>query len=88
MFFWLFIYSMCVACISWTVTKTKIFKPIREKLGWEVLKCPYCLSFWVALLFAPIGDGALFWFYSWLSIVWLAAFQYSILALIWKHADF
>lgn len=90
---------MAVACLSWTITKTKAFKPLRKKLKWEVLECPYCLSFWVALPFAfllvnpMILNFSLFYyvflaFINELLLVWLAAFQWSLLAMAWKKLKY
>jgi len=49
--------SLCVSTISITITKTRIFLPLRHwahKQGWwlgTLLSCPYCLSHWVSGFF-------------------------------------
>jgi hypothetical protein len=47
---------LAIAAIATTITKSVLFKPLREFLGWRVLKCPYCLIHWLAIsvvLFTP-----------------------------------
>lgn len=53
----LVIISMAVSVISLTVTKTKVFKPMRawikersEFFG-ELFSCPYCFSFYPSIAF-------------------------------------
>ena len=54
------IIALAVSPISFTITKTKIFKPIRSwafsknKFLGELLECPYCSSHWISLLFCII----------------------------------
>lgn len=43
--------SAAIAVISMTVTKSVLFKELRDYLGWRVLKCSYCFSHWVAFAF-------------------------------------
>ncbi len=51
------IVASAVGTISLTVTKTKIFKPLREWIKTKsaflggLFECPYCFSFYVAALF-------------------------------------
>lgn len=45
----LIILALAVSSISYTITKSVLFAPIRNKLNWRILKCCYCLSHWVAL---------------------------------------
>lgn len=61
--FWLFILSMVVASISWTVTQEEIFREPREfcaekskncegifkRKFFYVFTCEYCFSHWVTL---------------------------------------
>jgi len=62
--YYLVILSMTTSVISLTVTKTKVFRPLRlwidpslgiedaKKSFWgELFSCPYCFSFYPALLF-------------------------------------
>lgn len=46
--------SMCVSTVSFTITKSKFFSPLRnwvnkrnERLG-SLLSCSYCMSHWAA----------------------------------------
>lgn len=55
--FYLFLLSMCVSTISFTITKSRFFSPLRnwvfmrnERLG-KLLRCTYCMSHWVAAFF-------------------------------------
>jgi hypothetical protein len=62
--FWLFVLSMIVASIAWTVTQEEIFREPREfceekskncknifqRKFFYVFTCEYCFSHWVALL--------------------------------------
>ena len=58
--------ALATSAISITIGKGKVFNPLREALGkrtkqrgrhfitsklLELLKCPYCLSHWIAALF-------------------------------------
>lgn len=52
--------SMCVSTISLTITKSRIFSPLRfwvvkrnERVG-SLLSCPYCISHWVAAFFVVL----------------------------------
>ncbi|WP_373855435.1 DUF1360 domain-containing protein [Desulfocucumis palustris] len=52
--------AMCVSTISLTITKSKVFSPLRnwvikrnEKLG-SLLSCPYCMSHWVATFYVIV----------------------------------
>jgi hypothetical protein len=48
--------AFVVSCISFTITWTSIFRPIREKIGsWhpkldELMHCPWCFSHYVAFI--------------------------------------
>ncbi len=44
----LIILALAVSSISYTITRSVLFAPIRKKLNWRVLKCCYCLSHWIA----------------------------------------
>jgi len=47
--------ALAVSVASVTLTKGKVFAPLREKVkGWsswwgELINCPYCISHWFAL---------------------------------------
>ncbi|NUO09969.1 MAG: DUF1360 domain-containing protein [Candidatus Brocadia sp.] len=80
--------SFVIASISFAVTETKIFKPMREWvkgknafLG-ELISCGYCFGYWVAFALVAIYQPrlyALWWlpdyFFTAIVIAWLAAFQ-------------
>lgn len=54
--------SLAVMCIANTVSRERLFKPLRDRIGgketWRgyLLTCPYCLSHWLAFVFVPIFD--------------------------------
>lgn len=61
--YYLVILAMAVSVISLTVTKTKVFKPLRtwiksknEFLG-ELFSCPYCFSFYPSVLFLMLYES-------------------------------
>lgn len=48
---------MCISTVSFTITKSRFFSPLRdwfirrnERLG-KLLRCTYCMSHWVAAFF-------------------------------------
>ncbi|MDR4498756.1 MAG: hypothetical protein MRK02_12680 [Candidatus Scalindua sp.] len=58
--------SFVTASISFTLTETKIFKPMREwaksknALVEELVSCGYCFGHWVAFSFVAIYQPKLF----------------------------
>lgn len=56
----LLLVSTLVMGIAHTITKERIFKPLRDRLGgketWAgyFVSCPYCVSHWVAFLVVPL----------------------------------
>lgn len=54
--------SLAVMCIANTVSRERLFKPLRDRLGgkssWPgyLLLCPYCLSHWLAFALVPVFD--------------------------------
>jgi H+/Cl- antiporter ClcA len=58
--------SFVTAAISYTVTETKLFRPLREWLQrknsflGELISCGYCFGFWVALVITIIYRPRLF----------------------------
>lgn len=54
--------SLAVMCIANTVSRERLFKPLRDRLGgketWRgyLLTCPYCLSHWLAFVLVPVFD--------------------------------
>jgi hypothetical protein len=57
-----FLVSLAVMCIANTVSRERIFKPLRARLGgkdtWAgyLISCPYCLSHWLAFALVPLFD--------------------------------
>lgn len=57
-----FLVSLAVMCIANTISRERIFKPVRDKLGgkdtWAgyLISCPYCLSHWLAFGMVPLFD--------------------------------
>jgi len=83
--------SFVTASISFTVTETKLFLPLREWMKkrnafvGELISCGYCLGHWVAFGLVAIYRPRLFhawWlldsFLTALVIAWFAAFQWAL----------
>ena len=45
----IFILASAVGTVSMTISKSVLFKPIRNKI--KNLECPYCIGHWIALWF-------------------------------------
>ena len=84
--------SLVTASISFTVTETKLFLPLREwmntrsALAGELFSCGYCFGHWVALGLVAMYRPRLFvawWPFDYvltaLVIAWLAAFQWALM---------
>jgi hypothetical protein len=84
--------SFVTASLSFTVTETTVFMPLREwakrknSLFGELLSCGYCFGHWVALALVAIYRPRLFelwwlldYFLTALVIAWLGAFQWIIM---------
>jgi hypothetical protein len=84
--------SMANASISFTVAETKLFKPLRERVGGhsaflgELFSCGYCLGHWTAFALVAIYRPRLFeigflldYFLTALVLAWLSAFQWVLL---------
>lgn len=75
----LFFVSAVVMCISYTITKERIFRALREKLGGRetflgwLFSCPYCMSHWVAFVIVPL-TGA-----EYLKIPWRWGFAATLI---------
>ena len=84
--------SFVAASISFTISETKLFKPLREwvkkkhsVLG-ELLFCGYCFGHWGAFALVIIFRPKLFE-YWWMAdylltvlvIAWLSAFQWALM---------
>lgn len=84
--------SFITASISFTVTETKLFMPIREWVKrrnvffGELISCGYCFSHWVAFALVAIYRPRLFeswwlmdYFFTAIVIAWLGALQWGLM---------
>jgi hypothetical protein len=85
--------SFVTASISFTVTETKLFAPLREwargkeTLVGRLLSCGYCLGHWVAFALVAIYQPRLFqrhwlldYFLTALAIAWIGAFEWAAMS--------
>jgi hypothetical protein len=92
--------SLVTASVSFTVTETKLFKPMREWVriksvwGGDLVSCGYCFGHWVALALVIIYQPQLFqcWYLldlllTALVVAWLAGFQWALLCLLMLKAQ-
>ena len=93
--------SFVTACISFTITETKLFEPLRNWLENQstflakLFNCDYCLGHWVAFLLVAIYQPRLLnsffflidYFFTALVIAWLSAFQGIVLCYLMKKAE-
>lgn len=84
--------SLVTASLSFTVTETKLFLPLREWakrknsfLG-ELLSCGYCFGHWVAFALVATYQPRLFhswwlldYFLTAIVIAWLSAFMWALM---------
>lgn len=91
--------SIVTASISFTVTETKLFMPVREWvkkrnafLG-ELLSCGYCFSHWIAFALVAIYRTRLFeswwlldYFLTALVIAWLSGIQWATMGWLMEKA--
>ncbi len=92
--------SIVTASISFTITETRVFKPVRELvksknsfLG-ELFSCGYCFGHWVAFALVAICQPnfletwwLLDYFFTALVIAWLSAFQWIVMCLLMEKAE-
>lgn len=91
--------SLVTASISFTVTETKLFLPVREWIKKrnlfveELLSCGYCFSHWIAFVLVAIYRPKLFdfwwlldYFLTALVIAWLAGFQWVVMCWLMDKA--
>lgn len=73
------IVAIAIAAASITLTRARIFKPLRDRamnsnyLLFKLVSCPYCMSHWLAAVFVPWTlftitdivwlDGLMTWFF-------------------------
>lgn len=84
------------ASVSYSVTETKLFRPLRQRirarsafLG-ELFSCGYCLGHWVAFSLVAIYQPRLFeswwllldYFLTALAVSWLSAVQWVLMCLL------
>ncbi len=87
--------SFVTASISFTVTETKLFKPLREWLKkkssflGDLFCCGYCLGHWVAFVLVAIYKPKLFefwwlldYFLTAIVIAWLSGIQWALMCLL------
>lgn len=93
--------SFVTACISFTISETKLFEPLRNWLETKItflgklFNCGYCLGHWVAFLLVAIYQPRLFvsffflidYFFTALAIAWLSAFQWIVLGYLTKITE-
>ncbi len=93
------LFSLVAASISFTVSESKLFMPLRDwakkKLAYlgEFFSCGYCLGHWVSFGLVAIYQPKLFgfwwlldYFFTGLVIAWLSVFQYVLLCWLMEKA--
>jgi len=91
--------SFVTASLSFTVTETKIFMPVREWVKgknsfWgELLSCGHCFGYWVAFIIVLIYQPRLFefwwpldYFLTAIVIAWLSSFQWVFMCWLMEKA--
>lgn len=75
--------SLAISSISYTISRTEIFKPLRKficnKFNWlgKLISCPYCLSHWVSFIIT-------IYIYKYISLeVIILSFSMIALSAIW-----
>jgi hypothetical protein len=94
-----FYLSLVTASMSFTITETKIFAPLRlwmksrSRFFGDLLSCGYCLGHWIALILVILFKPTLFqtwwlldYFFVILIIAWVAGFQWALMCLVMKTA--
>ncbi len=92
--------SFVTASVSFTVTETKLFLPVRNWLKAkdsflrELLSCGYCFGHWMAFALVAVYRPRLFeswwaldYFLTAIVIAWLAGFQWAVLCWLLETAD-
>lgn len=92
--------SFVTAAISFTITETSLFKPLREWmktkstfLG-DLLSCGYCFGHWVAFALVAIYRPKLFeswwlpdYFFTALVIAWFSGIQWVLMCWLMDKAE-
>lgn len=91
--------SFVTASISYTVSETRLFKPLREAVTGkspffgELLSCGYCLGHWITFILIILYPVRLF--SSWmvldylltiLVVAWLSGFQWVLMCCLMEKA--
>lgn len=92
--------SFVTASISFTVTETQLFKPIREWVKnrsaffGKMLNCGYCFGHWVSFGLVAVYKPKLFvswrlldYFLTALVVAWFGAFQVVLMRLLMGKAS-
>ncbi|MCK5019392.1 MAG: hypothetical protein KAS32_20205 [Candidatus Peribacteraceae bacterium] len=59
------LYFLASYGITAIVVYSSLFKPLREWIGWSLLKCPMCFGFWVGLVLSFfVVDTSIEYFWS------------------------
>lgn len=91
--------SFVTASVSFTITETKLFLPIREwakrknSLFGELISCGYCFDYWIAFTLVAVYRVKPFeswwpldYFLTALVIAWLSAFQWILMCWLMDKA--
>ncbi len=92
--------SFVSASMSFTLTETKIFMPVREWVNrknsfiGKLLSCGYCFGRWAAFVLVGIYRPKLFecwwlldYFLTAIAVAWLAAFQWVLMCWLMEVAE-
>lgn len=63
-------HAAVVAMLATLISESKLLSPVREKLNWDLLYCPVCLSYWLSALYLWFGVNHYFLTLA-LSQVWI-----------------
>lgn len=75
-----------VGVIACLISESKIMAPIRGFLGWQLLFCPICLGFWLALPALLVNPGFYFAVVGF-SNVWMLIILHTYEALDRTYSD-
>ena len=93
----IFILSLIVASISFTISEAAIFRKLRIRVKLrsvffgKLIHCGYCCSFWVAVPIMILYQPRLYFLFSpldylftWFALAWIAGAQWAIMAALFK----
>lgn len=99
MLFELILLSIATASISFTVTESKLFEPIRvyvknkNKFFGELVSCGYCFGHWVAFFIVILTNFNAFennlfidYFFTWLIISWFSTINWLFMTMLMNKA--